>query len=71
VQQDRPVGGEVIRATLESYTDLTPEAIDALGPQERHRVYRMVGMEAHLTADVSCEPGGDVMNLFRMEISSS
>jgi hypothetical protein len=31
----------------------------------------MVGMEAHLTADELCKPGGDVMNFFRMEISSS
>jgi hypothetical protein len=28
-------------------------------------------MEAHLTADVSCEPGGDVINFVRMEIVSS
>ena len=28
---------------LESYAGLVPEAIDALGPEERHRVYRMIG----------------------------
>jgi hypothetical protein len=31
----------------------------------------MAGMEAHLTADVSCEPGGGVINFVRMEILSS
>jgi site-specific DNA recombinase len=38
---------------LESYAGLMPEAIDALGPQERYRVYRMIGMEAHLATDGS------------------
>ena len=32
---------------LENYADLLPEAIDALGSEERHRAYRMIGMEAH------------------------
>jgi hypothetical protein len=48
-----------------------PEAIDALGPQERYRVYRMIGMEAHLATDGSFELSGDVMSFFEMEISSS
>jgi hypothetical protein len=56
---------------LESYAGLMPEAIDALGPQERYRVYRMIGMEAHLATDGSFELSGDVMSFSEMEISSS
>src|SRR5215211_566351 len=56
---------------LENYAGLLPEAIDALGSEERHRVYRMIGMEAHLAADCSLEISGDVMNFSKLEISSS
>jgi len=56
---------------LESYAGLMPQAINALGSQERHRVYRMIGMEVHLAADGSCELSGDVMKFAEMEISSS
>jgi hypothetical protein len=38
---------------LENYAGLLPEAIDALGSEDRHRVYRMIGMEAHLAPDGS------------------
>ena len=55
---------------LENYADLLPEAIDALGSEERHRVYRMIGMEAHLAPDESLEVSGDVMNFSKLEISS-
>jgi hypothetical protein len=56
---------------LENYAGLVPGAIDALGPQERHRVYRMIGMEAHLAADGSFELSGDVMDFSQMETSLS
>lgn len=56
---------------LENYADLLPEAIDALGSEERHRVYRMIGMEAHLARDGSLEISGDVMNFSKLEISSA
>jgi site-specific DNA recombinase len=56
---------------LENYADLLPEAIDTLGPEERHRVYRMIGMEAHLAPDGLLEISGDVMNFSKLEISSS
>jgi hypothetical protein len=55
---------------LESYADLMPEAIDALGSEERHRVYRMIGIEAHLVPDGSFVPGGDVISFSKMVISS-
>jgi hypothetical protein len=56
---------------LESYVGLVPEAIDALGSEERHRVYRMIGMKAYLTTDGSFELSGDVMNFSNLKISSA
>ena len=32
--------------TVESYAGHMPDAIDALGPQERYRMYRMIGYES-------------------------
>ena len=58
-------------ALLESYADAMPEAIDALGPEERHRVYRMIGMKAYLKADGSFALSGDVMSFSNLEISSA
>ena len=55
---------------LENYAGLLPEAIDALGSEERYRVYRMIGMEAHLAPDGSLEISGDVMSFSKLEISS-
>ena len=56
---------------LESYVGLLPEAIDALGSEERHRVYKMLGMKAHLGADGSFELSGDVISFSNLEISSA
>ncbi len=56
---------------LESYVGLLPEAIDALGSEERHRVYRIIGMKAYLTAEGSFELIGDVMKFATVEISSA
>ena len=56
---------------LESYADLMPEAIDALEPDERRRVYRMIRLEYHLGPDGSGELSGDVMCFSNLEISSS
>jgi hypothetical protein len=56
---------------LETYADLLPEAIEALGSEERHQVYRMIGMEANLTPDGSLEISGDVMNFSKLEFSSA
>ena len=56
---------------LESYADLMPEAIDALGPDERRRVYKIIGLEAHLASDGSFELSGDVMSFSKLGISSS
>jgi hypothetical protein len=56
---------------LESYADLIPEAIDALGSDERRRAYRMIGLEVHLAPDGSLEISGDVMSFSKLGISSA
>ena len=56
---------------LESYSCLMPEAIDTLGSEERHRVYRMIRMKAYLEADGSLQLSGDVMNFSSLEILSA
>jgi len=56
---------------LESYASLLPEAIDALGPEERHRVYKMLGMKAYLKTNGSFELSGDVVSFPHPEISSA
>jgi hypothetical protein len=56
---------------LESYADLVPEAIDALEPEERRRVYKIIGLEVHLASVGSFEVSGDVMSFSKLEISSA
>jgi hypothetical protein len=56
---------------LESYADILPEAIDALGSEERHRAYRIIGLEVHLAPEGSFEFSGDVVSFSKMEISSA
>jgi hypothetical protein len=56
---------------LESYADLVPEVIDALGSAERHRPYRIIGLEVHLASNGSFELSGDVMGFSKLEISSA
>lgn len=56
---------------LESYADLMSEAIDALGPEERRRVYKMIRLEYHLAPDGSGELSGDVMSFSKLEFSSA
>ena len=43
---------------LESYAQMTPEALDALTPNERHRVYGMLGLGATITMDGTLEVSG-------------
>jgi uncharacterized membrane protein YqiK len=56
---------------LQSYADLMSEAIDAQGSEERHRAYRIMGLEVHLVSNGSFELSGDVMSFSKLEISSS
>jgi hypothetical protein len=53
---------------LESYAELMPEAIDALGSEASRQTYRMIGLEAHLAPDGSFEISGDVISFSRLEI---
>jgi hypothetical protein len=48
-----------------------PEAIDTLGSAERHRAYRIIGLEVHLASYGSFELSGDVMSFSKLEISSA
>jgi DNA repair exonuclease SbcCD ATPase subunit len=45
-------------ALLESYARMTPEALDSLTPEERHRVYGMLGLRATITMDGTLEVSG-------------
>jgi hypothetical protein len=56
---------------LEHYAGLLPEAIDALEPDERQHVYRMIRLEAHVAPDGSLEISGDVVSFSKLEISSA
>ncbi len=56
---------------LEHYAGLLPEAIDALEPDERQHVYRMIRLEAHVAPDSSLEISGDVVSFTKMEFSSA
>jgi hypothetical protein len=56
---------------LESDAGVLPEAIDALELEERHRVYGMIRMEAHLAPDGSFKLSGDVMSFSKAGILSA
>ncbi len=56
---------------LESYADLMPEAIDALEPEERHRAYRIMGLQVHLAPNGSFELSGDVVSFSTLGISTA
>jgi hypothetical protein len=45
-------------ALLEVYAKMTPEALDSLTPEERHRVYGMLGLKATITMDGTMEVRG-------------
>ena len=56
---------------IEAYASLVPGAIDELGPEGRHRVYKMMGLKALLGADGALELSGDVIAFTKNGISSS
>ncbi len=45
-------------ALLDSYAEMTPAALDALTPEERHRVYGMLGLHATIKMDGTLEVNG-------------
>jgi hypothetical protein len=56
---------------LESYADLMPEENDALGSEERHRAYRIIGLGVYLAPNGSFELSRDVMGFSKLEVSSA
>jgi chromosome segregation ATPase len=56
---------------IETYASLVPEAIDALGSEGRHRVYKMMGLKALLGADGALGLSGEVIGFPKNGISSS
>jgi hypothetical protein len=44
-----------------------PEALDDLEADERHRVYKMLRVEAAIAPDGSLEVSGDVISVCEME----
>jgi hypothetical protein len=45
-------------ALLEHYAGMTPAALDALEPEERHQVYKMLRLTVEVCADGSLEVSG-------------
>ena len=58
------------QALLEHYAGLLPEDLDGLDAAERHRVYKMLRVEAAISSDGSLEVSGDVLSVCEMEILS-
>jgi hypothetical protein len=56
---------------LDDYAGMLPDAIDGLDVPERHRVYKMLRVEAVVAANGSLEVSGDVMSVCEMETSST
>ena len=54
----------------DNYAGMLPGALDALDAPERHRVYKMLRVEASIDADGSLEVSGDVMSVCEIETSS-
>ena len=52
---------------LEDYASLMPEALNGLDAAERHRVYKMLRVEARVVPDGSLEVSGDVISVCEME----
>jgi hypothetical protein len=45
-------------ALLESYASMTPAALDALSPEERHQVYKMLRLTVEISPDGSLDVSG-------------
>ncbi len=62
IRQERLEGMERDKdALLESYAQMAPEALDSLTPEERHRVYGMLGLKATIAMDGTLEVSGTFM----------
>ena len=58
-------------ALLESYASLVPEALDALTPEERHRIYKMLRLNVIMYADGLVEIAGAFTGLLEANRSNS
>jgi site-specific DNA recombinase len=54
-------------ALLESYAEMTPEALDALTPEERRRVYGMLRLRVEVAADGTMEAHGILSENIRVK----
>jgi hypothetical protein len=54
-------------ALLESYASITPDALDALSPEERHQVYKMLRLTVEISADGSLDVSGVLGDSFVQE----
>jgi site-specific DNA recombinase len=54
-------------ALIESYAQLTPEALDALTPEERRQVYGMLRLRVEVAADGTMEAQGILSENFRVQ----
>ena len=45
-------------ALLERYDDMVPEALDSLGPEERHRIYKMLRLKVLVHPEARLEVSG-------------
>ena len=60
-------------ALLESYVSLVPEVLDALTPEERHRIYKMLRLRVILRPDAPLEVSGlfsDGLSVSKLETAS-
>jgi hypothetical protein len=64
LEQDR-------EALLEDYATLVPEELEGQDAPGRHRVYKMLRVEAAIGADGSLEVSGDLMSVCEMETLST
>jgi hypothetical protein len=58
---------------MERYVWMVPEALDALVPEERHRVYKLLKLRVNLSTDRTLEVSGalgDVAEVCEMETLS-
>jgi site-specific DNA recombinase len=56
---------------FDNYAGMLPDALDALDTPKRHRVYKMLRVEAAIDGDGSLEVSGDVMSVCEMETLST
>jgi uncharacterized protein involved in exopolysaccharide biosynthesis len=59
---------------LESYAGMVPEYLDALGPEERHQVYKMLRLRVAVGTDGSIEVKGTLgeeLGACKLELSSA